>query len=430
MTINDEKLFKKIGFKPLPGKQEEIVNCKERLIVVAAGVRFGKTTLAAYHALRELLQDNKRIWIVAPTYELTKKVFDNVVKWITIGFPSLAGGVKTRPYPKIQTPWGSWLEGKSAENPVGLLGEELDLIIIDEASRVRPEIWTDYLYSRLISRRGRAILISTPFGKNWFYQKYLEAKETNSAFRCESRENPYGCPREEWERAKEKLPQRVFDQDYRAVFLEDSASVFRGVRDIVVSGILSDSEPGKQYIVGVDLGRYEDFTVLVVVDKTTHNVVYFDRFKTIDWNFQKKRIVAIAKRYNNARVIIDSSGVGEPVYDELLANGLIVDNFKLSTQSKKQLIDKLSIAIESKDVFIPPEEILIDELESFGYQLTKYGNIIYSAPEGKHDDCVIALALAVSGLKGKKQVDTIVDVKDQLFPNRKAKILPKHSIYE
>jgi len=79
-----------------------------------------------------------------------------------------------------------------------------------------------------------------------------------------------------------------------------------------------------------------------------------------------------------------------------------VFDFKFTGQSKKELIEKLSIYIEQLKVFIPNNETLIDELKAFGYTMTDAGNIRYNAPEGLHDDCVISLALAVWKLRGRK----------------------------
>ena len=64
----------------------------------------------------------------------------------------------------------------------------------------------------------------------------------------------------------------------------------------------------------------------------------------------------------------------------------------------------MGIFIEQQYIQIPDEPILIDELESFGYQLTEGGNIRYSAPTGYHDDAVISLGLAVWGLEGKVNI--------------------------
>jgi len=272
---------------------------------------------------------------------------------------------------------------------------------------------------------------NTPFGKNWFYHKYIKAKEKNCGFHFTSRDNPY-FPENEWERAKEELPEDVFNQEYRAMFLESAASVeelpedvfnqeyramflesaasvFKGIREVIKEDCLADAQKDHYYVMGVDLAKYQDFTVICVIDTFNNHVVYFDRFQKIDYSLQKSRIKAVAQRYNNARIIVDSSNIGVPIKEDLEREGLIVDDFKFSNISKKNLIDKLSIFIQQKQVFIPPIRELVDELESFGYELSDKGNVIYSAPKGFHDDCVISLALGVWGLAGKPQYKTPIE---------------------
>jgi len=48
---------------------------------------------------------------------------------------------------------------------------------------------------------------------------------------------------------------------------------------------------------------------------------------------------------------------------------------------------------------IPPIPELINELKLYGYKSMRSGNVQYGAPQGYHDDCVVALALAAWQLK-------------------------------
>lgn len=423
--ISDKKLFDKIKWSPYGYWNEEKVYVEKRHegqiqildawnggaeeIAVEAGTRFGKTQIASYIGLKEFTEKLDEIrqgkresvkgWIVAPTYELTKKIFENLIRWFLKIHPESANAITYRPFPQIKLAEGVWIQGKSATEPNSLLGEELDFLIGDECPRINKDIWMSYLWPRLTSRRGRSVLIGSPFGRTWHHDEYLKLKKIGAGFNFPTNANPY-FPKEKWEEAKKLLPERVFNQEFRAMALADAAAVFRGIDAIIKDNALADVKKDHRYVMGVDLGKHEDFTVLVVIDKDNNNVVYFDRFKQIDYPFQKARIKATAERYNNARIIIDSTGVGEPIFDDLRREKLFVDDFKFSNKSKKGLIEKLSIFIEQLRVFIPDNEILIDELKSFGYKLSEAGVVIYRAPQGLHDDCVISLALAVWGLLG------------------------------
>ncbi len=400
MKISDSKLQQKIKWKPHEAQEEVIaVSDKLRIVTLSAGRRFGKSAMCAYIALKVLLQPNKKIWIVAPSYDLSLKVFNYLVRWFSIVAPSQMKGITYRPNPRIKTANGSILECKSTENPTSLLGEELDLVIIDEASRVPKNVWEAYLFPTTSSRQGTAIFISTPKGKNWFYHLWVQASERGGAFQFPSSVNPT-FKKEEWEFAKETLPQDVFSQEYQANFLDDAASVFRNVREVIADDCLRDVIHEHYYILGVDLGKHQDFTVLTVIDTFNNKVAYIDRFNQMDWNIQKARIKALAQRYNNARIIIDSTGIGDPITDDLRKEGLVVDDFRYTNNSKMQLIQKLSIFIEQKLISIPNNELLLNELESFGYEITDARKMTYGAPTGQHDDMVNSLALAVWGLVG------------------------------
>jgi len=397
MEINEKKLQTIIGFEPHPA-QQEILNCQGREMIVCAGRRFGKSLLTSYIGLKELLGKRKRIWIVAPNYDLTLIVFDTILKWLLkIATSGRTVEVKKRPFPQITTAAGSILECKSTENPVGLLGRATDLIIVDEAARISESIWNEYLFPTTHDRAGRTIFISTPAGQNWFYKKFLQLKEEKAAFQFPSNVNPH-FSQEEWERAKRLLPERIFMQEYLATFLPEAASLFRGVDEIIQQDAFSAPIAGHYYIIGVDLAKYQDFTVFIVMDKTTHKVVAYDRFQEINYPLQKMRLIALAKKYNNAKVIIDSTGLGDPIADDLRHEGLLVEDFKFTGKSKMQLVDKLSIFIEQKGIIIPPIPELIDELKIFSYEISDAGNIKYIAPRGFRDDCVMALGLAVWGL--------------------------------
>lgn len=394
--INDQKLQELIKWHPHPN-QQKILDCESRDIAICAGRRFGKSAICAYIALKTLLEPDKRIWIVAPTYDLTQKVWSYIQQWYLLLKPKAK--FQNRPYPKLKTSWGSWIEGRSAETPSGLLGEEVDLLIIDEAPLVPRKIYEDYLFPVTSSRKARTILIGSPFGQDWFWEKHMKLKESGGAFNFKSTDG-VSITQEELEEIRKKLPELSFRQSYLAEFLPDGASVFRFGTDII-SDTLRDVEIGHYYSMGVDLAKMSDFSVITVVDRLTNEVVYLDRFKDIDYPFQKQRIKATALRYNNARVTIDSTGVGTPIKDDLEREGLFIDDFTFTNRSKKELIEKLSIFIEQKFIKIPQNQILIDELRAFGMRLTDSRNVVYGAPEGLHDDCVYSLALAVWGLQGK-----------------------------
>jgi len=401
-----EEVWKKIDYKPHP-KQELIHQSGARFRALCTGRRFGKSVLASREAIYNILIDGKRGWIVAPNYELTKKVFREVIIILNKVFPALIERQsEANTYIKLRN--GSELVGKSADNPVSLLGEGLDFLIVDEAASIKREVWEEYLRPTLADRKGWALFISTPKGKNWFYEEYVRGKDRKvkhqDGWNYLTSDNPY-IPREEIAHAEKYLPERVFLQEFQGKFIEDIGGVFRGVRECV-GGRLEEPDPNRSYVMGVDLAKYQDYTVVIVMDKVNKQVVYFDRFHKLDWNFQKNKIANVIRRYNNCQCIIDATGIGDPIYDDLNRLGLNIVPYKISGTSKKPLIENLSLNIQDGLIKYPDIPELINELNIYAYkQSSTTGHTAYSAPEGYHDDIVIALALACWGMKSEVIID-------------------------
>jgi hypothetical protein len=87
--------------------------------------------------------------------------------------------------------------------------------------------------------------------------------------------------------------------------------------------------------------------------------------------------------------------MGEPNIEALWRqHGIPIRAFHTTAQSKPPLIESLVAAIENVDISLLPEPVLLGELESYAYRNSRSGHTVYGAPEGRHDDTVMALALA------------------------------------
>lgn len=168
---------------PLHNGHREVLTDPARFKVLACGRRWGKTLLTSLIALAVLMQVNRRVWIVAPDYGLTEKVFRELYHILVIQLGIIKPGKQGRARNQkgdyyLETPWGSVLEAKSMENPDSLAGEANDLVIIDEAALTPTldNIWTQMIRPTLMDKEGSAIFISTPRGKNGFYKLYMNGQ--------------------------------------------------------------------------------------------------------------------------------------------------------------------------------------------------------------------------------------------------------------
>jgi hypothetical protein len=202
------------------------------------------------------------------------------------------------------------------------------------------------------------------------------------SFKFSTYDNPHINPRE-IDEARIQLPEVVFEQEYMANPSENSANPFgnafikRCVKPISAQPIVC---------YGIDLAKSVDYTVIIGLDKDG-NVAYFDRFQ-MDWHNTKETI----KRLPPAPIVVDSTGVGDPILEDLLREGVNIEGLKFTSQSKQQLMEGLASAIQQGRIGFP-EGVIVDELDVFEYQFTSHG-VRYSAPSGFHDDTVMALALA------------------------------------
>lgn len=445
--IDLANLKKTIGFYPHE-QQKKILQNQNRFTVVVGGKRLGKTIMAAYLALRELLIPNHSTWILAPTHDLTSRIWEYLDLWIDRDFHGEDGPFRINKHEKIieNTSTRAKLWTKTGENPASLLGKGLDLAIIDEASRLDHGIWDGYIRPNLMDKQGRAFFISNPFGFNWFYEAYLkgtpEGQVTTPDYTSflvptaiEDKDgnvigtnNPKSIQVDELRAIKKSTPADIWKQEYLAVFQEGAGQRFKNFEECIDDlCIVSDpneyyepARPGHLYSMGVDIAKVEDFTVITVVDRMTHRVVAFYRINNLSWDYMRHKVKELSERYNTADVTIDASGNGGDIFAEDLAGmGVNIDTeFVYTNKTKIMLIDKLGILMDRKRIHFPRIPQLITELRSFTYHFSTSNNLIYGS--SKKDDCVNSLALACWNLNEEPLMEMSGDRRDNFYlPKRR-----------
>jgi hypothetical protein len=286
-------------------------------------------------------------------------------------------------------------------------------VIIDEAAHARhlQEAWEQTIEYTLADLNGDAWFISTPYGRNYFWELWQHGNPDNpkrkadwAAFTAPSMENPHITPG--WMEEKRKTsPERVFSQEVLAQFLQEGAGVFRRVTDAVDPSLETDHFKVDEihqhhYVFGVDWGRHNDYTVIVVIDVTARAVVAVDRFTQIDYAVQLGRLQAMHRRFPGSPILAESNSMGGPLIEDLQRKSLPVRAFHTSAQSKAQVIESLALAFEQAKLRIPAVQWLIDELMAFDQERLPSGGTRYCAPKNGHDDGVMALALAWSACIG------------------------------
>jgi len=378
---------------PFHPRQHEIATSEARFRVAACGRRFGKTRLGAALCLMTAAQGG-RAWWVAPTYKVSE-VGWRLIHRLAVQLPGvdIKRGDRT-----VTLPNGGEIAVRSADNPDSLRGEGLDFVVFDECAFIQEAAWSEAVRPALSDRKGKALFISTPKGRNWFWQLWQRCVDAHDdeweGWQLPTVDNPYIDP-SEIEAARRGIPERIFQQEYLAMFLDDAGGVFRRVMDAATAEPQDGAIGGRQYVMGIDWGRSNDFSVIAVIDMTTGSLVYLDRFNQIDYTVQRGRVIAAYERFQPAQVIVEVNAMGQPVADELQRDGLPVMGFTTTNASKAQIIDGLALAFERGTIRILNDPILIGELQAYEMERTASGLMRYcfvpGTPIQLSDGCIIPI---------------------------------------
>ena len=379
--------------------QQRIIDEAKRFNIVSCGRRFGKTTLGLY-----MLADKDYLalpcgWF-APTYKTLSeawrealRIFDPVIEERNVQEKRLGFAN------------GGSLEFWSLDKPDVARGRKYARVIVDEAATIRglEDGWQQVIRPTLADYQGDAYFLSTPKGRNFFWRMFQNGLDSQQpdwqCWQMPTHENPH-IPPQEIEAMAAELPERVYQQEILAQFIEDSGGVFRNVAQCATSEPLDQREGIREYIAGVDWGKHNDFTVITVLDVTDEQprLVYFDRFNQIDYQVQLGRLMTVYDKFQPYNIIAEQNSIGDPLIEQLQRQGLPVQPFQTTNASKAQAIDGLALAFERGEISIINDPVLVGELQAYEMERLPSGAFRYNAPEGMHDDCVMSLALVYSGV--------------------------------
>lgn len=358
-----------------------------RYAVVEASTKAGKTVGCLAWLIEEALHGEKyqNFWWVAPIYGQCEIAF----RRLKAGLPKIAY-VANESKLTLTLVNGARIVCKSAEKADGLFGEDVFAAVIDEASRVREEAW-HAIRTTLTATRGRIRIIGNVKGRqNWAYRlaRRAESGEPGMSYQKITALDAVDAgilDADEIDDARAQLPDNVFRELYLAEPSDDQGNPFGIVAIQDCIGPMSDSRP---VCFGLDLAKSHDWCVLIGLDQE-RRVCVFERFQT-PWN---QTIETVRRIVQSVPTLVDSTGVGDPVLEALQKGSRgNYEGYKFTSGSKQQLMEGLAVAIQKQEITFP-EGPIVRELEAFEYEYTRTG-VRYSAPQGMHDDCVCALALA------------------------------------
>ena len=387
--------MKLIGYSPTK-KQSEIINgvlnTEAKYHVVSLGRQSGKSLMAMNLVLYWLINHRpcKILW-VSPVYSQANKVqheLDEAIRNSKI----IDTCNYSDNYIKLKT--GSEIYFRSAERYDNIRGYTFDYCIVDEAAYIKEEAWTTAIKPTLAVRGKKILFLSTPKGKNWFYNLY-QLSNVNSnyqAYNGPTATNPF-VKQTEINEARQTLPPNIFKTEYLAEFVDDGGEVFSNLSNNTFN---EWPKPNGTIYCGIDLGKQNDYTVATFMDNNGNIVeIYRDNHKA--WNDMIIELSALINKYN-AKTYIEVNNVGDVIFEQLKGKVKQIEPFVTSNRSKTEAIEGLILDLNENNIKIPSKELfspLHNELSVFTYEYSPSSRTIkYGSPNGHHDDTVISLAIA------------------------------------
>lgn len=390
---------------PRPHKgQHTMLDCIAKGISVVAfcGRRFGKTQVAVYAILRAATSKVGLYWWVGLSWRSAslKRAWRLLKLYVRQIWRAL--GEKPDKHireadKELYLPNGSSIWLRTAERPDSLAGEGLRGVVLDEFSLMDEVVWTEYIEATLLDYVGSwALFIGVPKGENWAATLWRKAhtRKQWKALHFTTYDNPF-MERERIDDIKANVTEALFAQEYMAEITPDAGAVFRGVTKVLTAPLNAMPIEGHSYAFGVDWGKTGDYTCIVVMDKTTRQVVAIDHFNQISWSLQRGRLRKLYDMWQPDMILAEQNSIGDVNIEALQAEGLPVHPFQTTASTKPPLIEGLALAIEREEIGLIPDEGLKNELQAYTMERMPSGSFRYNAPSGMHDDRVIALALAL-----------------------------------
>lgn len=368
--------------------QMAVHECAARHRVVRCGRRWGKTTFGEVEACVDAINGGPVGWF-APTYKYLLEPWENIGRSLA---PIVAK--KNSQDHRITLTTGGLIDFWTMDSPDPGRGRKYAKVIVDECGLVRGlmQMWLSAIRPTLTDLRGRGLFLGTPKGRKDFHTLYMQGEQGDAdwgSFRGVTADNPAIDPSEvsEARAAYERIGRLdLFRQEFEGIPADDGGNPF-GIA--AIAACVRPMSTCRPVAFGVDLAKSHDWTWVIGLD-AAGNTCVSERWQS-DWRQTRRRVASII---GSVPTLVDSTGVGDPIVEDLQADGCDVTGFKFTSQSKQQLMEGLAAAIQQATVGVLDGDMR-GELESFEYEFRPGGGVRYSAPEGLHDDGVCALALAV-----------------------------------
>ena len=347
----------------------------------------GKTLLGINLMLYWLLQKpgRKGGW-VSPVYSQAKSVYDTFTRsskeLITSG---------NRMDMIITFMNGSTLKFLSSDSPDSIRGFRFSHLVLDEMAFMKELTITQAILPTLNPSGRKCLMISTPKGRNHFYDWYNKQGIVKQRFKLD--ECPY-INQDLVKQAKSSLPPDLYLQEFEAQFVDAANDVFIGVDKVSTINVYDDKR--QEVFIGVDTGLSDDASVLVCLSPMGRTV-HIETISNTEINTMATKFDSVLTRYNVVGGHVEINGIGRATYDLLKDKYRKVKPFTTTQDNKTEMVRKMISDIESLSIELPTDELcpaLHREFASYTYRMSPTGKLSFGHRPGHKDDHIDALLMA------------------------------------
>lgn len=342
--------------------QQEVFKDKTRFKVIAAGRRCGKSRLSAVTLLIEGINcpEGSSVMYVAPTLGQARTIIWDLL--MELGRPIIKSAHINNL--EITLVNGRKILVRGADNPDSLRGVSLTYLVMDEVAFIKAEIWEKVLRAALSDKKGRAMFISTPSGRNHFYDWYQLGQsgedEEWKSWHFTTADNETIDPKE-IEAAKRTLSSFAFNQEYLSSFNNAGSGLFKE------EWIKFGEEPrnGSWYI-AIDLAGFEgvaknanaaknrlDKSAIACVKVTEDGTWFVDKIESGRWDIEETavRILKNIAQYEPLAVGIERGALKNavlPYLSNLMRQNNCYAHIQDLTHGNKKKTDRIIWALQGR----------------------------------------------------------------------------------
>lgn len=373
-------------------------------LVLRYSRQIGKTIFAELMLIEYLLQAKSFNIYISPTYSQGVKVFSDLINIMEpTGLIKKANAQTLR----IETVYKSVLQFYSMANPTAVRGSTVKgILVLDEVAFFPDQTtdgqdpWQSVIFPTIKAniKNNKVLAISTPAGsRGIFYDFHLNAMENKKGWKelkFTIYDDDLASP-ELIEEIKNTISPTAWKQEFLVEFLDSGMSFFYGFEKCFTKFLYDDK--AKQWL-GIDLsGNGKDQTIVTKINDKKQ-VKQITITGTLDQKYRK--IADIINNTKNLKVVfMENNGLGLPIINEvkkLVNNNQLIKEWNTNNKNKVEILCQLATDIANKDIIFDAEDTeLYAQFGSFICKYTKHGNMQLEAMNGRHDDKIMSLAIAL-----------------------------------